>query len=238
MSRGFIDIHSHLLTAVDDGCHDLSESLACAAALSGAGYSHVFCTPHIWPNLPINRAANIRAGVEQLQRAVDAAGIPIRLIPGGEISLRPDIESSYAPDQLVTAGLRNRYVLIDLWADKLPSFFEPTVRSLQARGLTVILAHPERMAAVQREPQLADYFAKLGLLLQGNLQCLSDPFRSLTRQTIDRFLHEGRYFAIGSDTHGLDGLPARLEGLVRLKQIVNERTLHTLLVANPSQLLT
>lgn len=238
MSGGFIDIHSHLLPGVDDGCHDVSESLACAARLAAAGYSHVFCTPHIWPNLPANNVENIRAGVERLQRAIDAAGISIRLQPGGEISLRPDIESAHADRELVTVGLRNRYILIDLWADKLPSFFKPSVRWLQSRGLTVILAHPERMTAVQRDPQLADYFRELGVLLQGNLQCLADPFRSPTRQTIDRFLHEGRYFTMGSDTHGLDGLPARLEGLLRLKQIVDERTLHTLLVTNPSQLLT
>jgi protein-tyrosine phosphatase len=236
MSIGFIDIHSHLLPGVDDGCDTVEESLACARALANAGYSHVFCTPHIWDNLPFNTIDNIRAGVAKLQAAVDAAGIPVRLVPGGEISSGRDLTRT-SPDQVVTAALRGKYALIDFWADAVPAHFEPNVRWLQSLGLTVILAHPERMRAVQRQPELAERFARLGVLLQGNLQCISDEPGEPTRDTIDRFLREGRYFAIGSDTHGVPGLPSRLEGLARLKTIVDEKTLHTLLITNPAKLL-
>ena len=49
---GRIDVHSHLLPGLDDGCVSLDESLACARRLVAEGYTHSFCTPHIWPNLP------------------------------------------------------------------------------------------------------------------------------------------------------------------------------------------
>src|SRR5438045_7383329 len=96
--------------------------------------------------------------------------------------------------------------------------------------MTVILAHPERMKAVQVEPELADYLQKLGVLLQGNLQCFSDPAGSATRVTAERYLREGRYFLLGSDLHNLRTLDVRLEGLKRAIGIAGEEAVNTLTV--------
>ena len=235
-ATGFIDIHSHLLPGVDDGCRSFEESIECARQLTEAGYTHCFCTPHIWPNLTENTVGNIRQWTARLQEELDNANVPLRLIPGGEISLQPQIVQT-TREQLVTYGLRGKYVLIDFWADALPAFFEPTVRWLQSQGMTVILAHPERVRAIQLRPQLADYFAELGLLLQGNLQCIADPEGTPTRETADRYLRERRYFALGSDTHGLRGLGSRLDGLRRARSILGEPELRALLCDNPSKLL-
>jgi hypothetical protein len=46
-----IDVHSHLLPGVDDGCRDVAESVACARLMVDAGYTHSYCTPHIWRHL-------------------------------------------------------------------------------------------------------------------------------------------------------------------------------------------
>jgi len=41
-----IDWHSHILPGVDDGAAEMEQSLAMASALSAAGFSTVYCTPH------------------------------------------------------------------------------------------------------------------------------------------------------------------------------------------------
>ena len=99
---GRIDVHSHLLPGVDDGCRELRESIACARQLVAAGYTHSFCTPHVWPGLPENRRTNIVYWTERLQRELDAAGVPLRLVPGGEINLTPDYYTATPPDQVIT----------------------------------------------------------------------------------------------------------------------------------------
>ena len=233
---GRIDVHSHLLPGCDDGCKTVQESVACARMMAAAGYTHSFCTPHVWPHLTENTAANIPVQTGRLQEALDLAGVPLRLVPGGEINLRPDTPET-AADALVSFGMLRRFVLIDLWADRLPDFFRPAVRWLQQQRVKVVLAHPERMAAVQKEPGLADHFAELGLLLQGNLQCFSDPAGSATRRTVERFLREGRYFVLGSDLHNLSSLPMRLEGLKRAVDLVGAETVDRLTIDNPRQLL-
>jgi tyrosine-protein phosphatase YwqE len=128
-------------------------------------------------------------------------------------------------------------VLIDLWCDTLPPFFRPAVAWLQQQGVKVILAHPERVTAVQNQPELADVFADLGLLLQGNLQCFSDPAGSPTRRVVERYLLENRYFLLGSDLHNLSSLPMRLEGLKRATELAGQDVIDRLTVHNPRELL-
>jgi protein-tyrosine phosphatase len=236
MNTGRIDVHSHLLPGVDDGCKTLDESLACARVLVAEGYTHSFCTPHIWPNLPDNTIPNIAAHVERLQRSLDEADIPLRLIPGGEMNLRPDTMNS-GPDGLVTYGSRRKFVLFDLWADALPDFFERGVRWFQSLGAEVVLAHPERMRAVQLNPELANYFDALGLMLQGNLQCLADPPHTATYRVGRKFLTEGRYFLLGSDLHNLETLGHRMRGLHHAVELVGDVAVDRLTKHNPRLLL-
>jgi protein-tyrosine phosphatase len=237
MTLSRVDVHAHLLPGIDDGCQTVEESLLCAQALVGAGYSHCFCTPHIWPNLPANNVLEIPRLTADLQRALDAAGIRLRLIPGGEIKLGPDYHLITAPDDIPTFAMAGRYAMIDLWAQTLPGHFEAGVRWLHAQGVEVILAHPERMRAVQDQPQLADYFAELGMLLQGNLQCFSDAAGSYTRRTVERFMNEDRYFVLGSDMHGPASIEARMRGLHHAIQFAGAEKIAQLTIENPRRLL-
>lgn len=233
---GRVDVHSHLMPCVDDGCASLGESLDCARVLVDAGYTHSFCTPHVWPSLPLNTVDTIRKRVADLQLELEMARIPLRLFPGGEINLRADTLDT-APEALVSYNLSGRFVLIDLWAEKLPAFFAPNVRWLQSQGAKVVLAHPERMRAVQTNPSIAGTFEELGLLLQGNLQCFGDPPHAETRRVAEQYLGEGRYFMLGSDLHNLQSLPIRMAGLRRVIELAGEQTAWKLTSVHPRQLL-
>lgn len=234
---GRIDVHSHLLPGVDDGCRDVNESIACARRLVDAGYTHSFCTPHIWPGLPENRRENIGPWTWRLQDTFDAHGVPLELTPGGEINLTPDYYLITPPEQVVTYGMKGRYCLFDIWADRLPEHFEPSVRWFQKLGIQPILAHPERMKAVQDDPAVADYFTDIGLLLQGNLQCFADPPGSATRTVATRYLLEGRYFMVGCDLHRIESLEHRMSGLKVVEELAGPEGTHTLTVSNPMKLL-
>jgi len=233
---GRIDVHSHLLPGVDDGCDSLQESIACAKMLVAVGYTHSFCTPHVVPNTPMQTNDLIQTWVAALQEKFNAAGVPLTLMPGGEINLWPKLIDELGPDRLMSYRCRGEYCLVDIWTDRLPEFFEPSIKWLQAKGLKVILAHPERMRAVQLDPDLVDYFDDLGLLLQGNLQPLSELPGKITRMMAERFLTEGRYFMLGSDLHKLDTLPARMAGLQFAIDLVGKDEVNKLTVENPKVL--
>jgi protein-tyrosine phosphatase len=234
--HGRIDVHAHLIPGVDDGCADVFESIVCAKMLVEAGYSHAFCTPHIWPNLPHNNPQSIVQRTEDLQRAYDAAGVPLKLIPGGELNLRAEMVA-HSLEQLPSYGMRGKYCLFDLWCDKLPQFFWPCVEHLNGLGMKVIVAHPERMRVVQEDPAVAELFLERGMLLQGNLQCFSDSVESPTRRTVEKLLKDDRYFLLGTDTHRVETLKMRIDGLRRAIELVGEQRVDRLTRENPQVLL-
>ena len=232
---GRIDVHAHLLPAVDDGSRSVAESIELAKRIAAAGYSHAFCTPHIWAHLD-NTIDTIPGRVNDLQHALDAAGVPLKLLPGGELHLSPDFVSTPA-DEIVTYNLLGKYAIFDFWTDRLPAYFDPCVRHIQAANIQPIMAHPERINAIQNEPTLIDRFAKQGLLLQCNLECLGEEKMTVRRTLAERWLKEGRYFMLGSDTHRPDTLDRRLNGLKRARELIGDAELDRLTIENPSKLL-
>src|SRR5947207_2971318 len=234
--QGRIDVHTHLLPGVDDGCRDLAESIQCGRMLVEAGYAQAFCTPHIWPNLPHNNPPMIVQKTEELQKEFDRAGVGLKLLPGGELHLRPEMVN-WTREQIPTFGMKGNYCFFDLWVDKLPTFFWPVVEHLKGFGLKVIVAHPERMRAVQMEPELVDEFLERGLILQGNLQCFSDAIESPTRRMVEKFIRERRYLLLGTDTHNPDTLPMRLSGLKKAVDLVGKEYVDQLTMLNPRTLI-
>jgi protein-tyrosine phosphatase len=235
MTFGRIDIHSHLLPCLDDGCAGVAESVECARRMVAAGYTHSFCTPHVWTSNPHNNATDIPLRVADLQKEFDEAGVPLKLIPGGENNFT-ELQKLW-DKPIVTYGMAGRYVLSDIWVDSLPQYFFDAVHTLQDRGLTVILAHPERMRAVQDDPKLADTFDELGILMQGNLQCFADRAGSATRSTAEMFLREDRYAFLGSDLHTGLSLDVRLNGLKNAIDLAGDAVIDRLTIVNPQRLL-
>jgi len=236
MTAKRIDVHSHLIPGVDDGCPTLEESIRCARMLVAAGYSHCFCTPHIWPTDQRQTRQSLAQWTAQLQDRLAAMDIPLTLLPGGELNLHPAVTHT-PPQRIISMALADRYILVDLWAERLPEFFTPAVKWLQDMGLTVILAHPERMRAVQLDPDLARRFADMGVLLQGNLQCFADHPDANPRLIAEQYLLEGRYFLLGSDTHNVEGLRSRLQGLNNAIALAGQQLIDRLTCENPRKLL-
>jgi protein-tyrosine phosphatase len=239
---GRVDVHTHLLPGVDDGCASIEESLACARALTAAGYTHAYCTPHVWPNLPENNAREIGERVANLQSAFDAAQVGLTLLSGGEnnlLSAWPGLQGLRRED-VVTYGLLGRWVLFDFWTDTAAMVrerIEPAVHHLREQGFELILAHPERIAALQGDVRALDRLTELGVRLQLNSWCLTEPRGDRRRDVAEQLLKEGRYFLIGTDLHRPSGMAARIEGLAVAERLIGRGDLDRLTIENPGLLL-
>jgi protein-tyrosine phosphatase len=237
LKHPLIDVHGHLLPALDDGSRSLTESLELARRMVALGYTYFTCTPHIWPEFDQYRPDFIADRTAALQRELDANGIPLKLVPGGELNI--DLPLEYMEDhEIPTYGMMRKFALFDFWHSRLPVHFWPRVDRLRRMGVTPILAHPERIKAFQMDLKLIDEVQRRGLLLQGNLQCLADPIGEPTRDLIELWLRQDRYFMLGSDLHQLEGLPARINGLSRAKEFLGEADLKKLLHDNPLKVIT
>lgn len=231
-----IDVHGHLLPTLDDGTRTLDEAVEIARRMARAGYSHLTCSPHIWPGHAL-RPAFILDRVARLQRELQFAQVPITLVAGGEINLTELDVFELAPDEIPTYGMAGRYVLFDFWDDELPYDYWDRVAHLTASGAIPIQAHPERIAAFQFHPELLDELAARGVLLQGNLQCLTETAGRVANERCRQWLAERRYSMLGSDLHRIETLDVRLRGLEIARELLGEEELDRLTVTNPAQVI-
>jgi protein-tyrosine phosphatase len=243
MDDGRIDVHGHLLPGVDDGCPTYEDARACARMLVDAGYVGAYCTPHVWPMLSHNNVDTIRNRVAELQSRLEADGVPLALRPGGELNLLwcwPGLQQARR-DEVVTYNLAGRYALFDFWAERLDDCrdcLNDAVAHLQSLGLTLILAHPERIAALNAEEAAIEWFVERGVLLQLNTWCLTDPPGHPVYEMARRLLLADRYFLMGTDLHNAASMPNRIRGIGVAEKLVGVDVVRRLTVENPRRLWT
>ena len=83
------DCHCHILPGLDDGAQTMEESLFLAGKLASYGFKRAVCTSHS-TRLYRNTPSTVIPVCEQLQEALDLAGIGLELIPSMEYRLLPE----------------------------------------------------------------------------------------------------------------------------------------------------
>jgi protein-tyrosine phosphatase len=193
-----IDLHCHILAGLDDGPGDLDASLAMARAHAAAGVRCVVATPHVTHNMP-NDPPGIAAAVAELERALAAAQIPLRVRRGAEVGLARAVELddgeldalalAGGPWKLVEAPLRPREGVV------------AEFRGIQHRGHRVLIAHPERSPAFQRDPAALAGLVAAGALVQVTAGALAGRFGEPVQRIARDFVYRGLVHVIASDAH-------------------------------------
>jgi protein-tyrosine phosphatase len=136
-----IDWHCHILPGVDDGPAEIEQSLAMASALSAAGFTTVYCTPHLIRGCYEAGNEEIRLGVAELQERVNSNGIPLTLLTGREYCLDEYLlDSLKDPLPLGNSRLILVEILPTITADMVRQLLYGVVRC----GFRPVIAHPER----------------------------------------------------------------------------------------------
>lgn len=236
-TSGFIDLHSHLIPGVDDGCRRVEDSLACIRRLIDEGFVASVCTPHVWPDLySANTRQSIGQWVESLREAVAAAGLEYELWPGGEIRIAPGVPAWLDRHGVPTLG-ESRCALVDYWGDDWPPFADDFLDWLQDGGYQPILAHPERMGLADEElVRLAESLVDRGVWLQGNLRSLAGGEGRQAQSQLESLVQGGHIFALATDTHGPGDIDGRLAGIASLRRLGVDSD-EMLLVERPREVL-
>jgi protein-tyrosine phosphatase len=234
---GLIDLHSHLLPGIDDGCRTIEESLACVRTLLDHGFTGTVCTPHVGMSIfPENIPVNIAQQVGVLQQQLHAAGLEYQLWAGGELRIDEDTLSWLREQGVPTLG-PSRKVLIDYWGTKWPVCADMVIEHLLQEGYHPILAHPERMDFEDREWEaVLRRLQQSEVWLQGNLKCLAGREGPRVGQRAQRLLSENRYRLLATDMHGTPDLADRLAGLSAVQQQVGTAKLRELLADSPQEI--
>lgn len=213
IQTGRIDIHSHILPGIDDGCTTVEESLQSVRTLLDHGFVGTICTPHCWPNnFPHITPEHIKAWRDALAVEIDKAGLDYQLWTGGELRIYPG-----AVQWMQTHGVPtladSTYVLCDFWEPRWQGWIDETLDWLMDSGYTPILAHPERSPTRDNYEGHLDRIADKGVLLQGNLRCFTGEEGRYPDQAVRQYMDEGRYTLLALDMHRPAALQGRLDGI-------------------------
>jgi protein-tyrosine phosphatase len=190
-----IDLHCHVLPGIDDGARDMEDALAMARQAEADGIEVVCATPHIRHDHDV-RIHELDDRVAELQSAIDAAGIRVRIQRGGEVA--EPILDALDDDELRTVALGGRWVLLEPAAGPLGDALIAGITTLRERGFGAIVAHPERHTADDIEHRLAEAVAA-GALVQATAAALEAGDEGAA--WLIRLAHDGLIHVLGSDAH-------------------------------------
>ena len=199
-----IDLHSHILYGLDDGAATLDVALEMGRMAAADGTRVLAATPH-GPGSTACRhydPALIHERIATLNAALAAEGIALEVVAGTEICYDGDLVERLKRGALLAYGA-SRTILLELPHDTLPPVFDRALFSIQLAGYRVVLAHPERIVAVQRDANALLPLIERGVLMQVTAEALTGGQGERLRATAELMLTHGMVHLLASDTHGM-----------------------------------
>lgn len=195
-----IDLHCHVLPGIDDGPATMEESVALARAAAAQGTRTIVATPHVTWDHPHNTAPAITALVRETNAALAAAGVPVDVLPGGEVAMSRagDLHDEELSALRLGGG---PWLLVECPFAPATTGFDLLLRGLASRGHRIILGHPERSPAFQREPERLEQFVYTGMLAQVTAASLTGTFGREVQRSARLMLDRGLAHVVASDAH-------------------------------------
>ena len=231
------DLHSHILPAMDDGAKDMGMSLEMLQMAVDNGTKGIVATPHVIEGEWLPTWDRVLAECNILQETAHAAGINIPIFPGGEVALYLDVL-----DLLKGPGAycinNGKYIVVELPASHIPNFVDDFFFTLQARGITPIIAHPERHPVLGKNPEILVEWINRGVLTQMNGTSITGRMGKRIMATAELFLVNKMVHIIGSDAHRLQDRNTNLTSAVaKMTQLIGPKATQDIIIENPNNIL-
>ncbi len=165
-----IDLHSHLLPAVDDGARTVEQAVATLREMTRQGVTDVCLTPHL-------TASRADQGVPGRHDTAFAALMAVapgqpRLSRGAEVMLDRPLGEAAAADPGVRLG-GTRYILVEFPRLVAGEAVSHALAHVLALGLVPVLAHPERYTCCS--VNAVHRWRSMGALMQVDATTLLSP---------------------------------------------------------------
>ena len=204
-----IDLHCHILPAIDDGAKSLDMSLEMARMACADGIAVTACTPHILPSVYDNTGPAIKTAVTALQGALDQSGIPMRLVMGADAHVAPDLATGLRDGRVPTLN-GSRYLLLEPPHHVLPPNLDEHIFRLHTAGYISIITHPERMTWIEASYPLMQRLVQSGVWMQLTAGSLMGRFGRRPRYWAERMLDDGLCHLLATDAHNTTSRPPYL----------------------------
>ena len=191
-----IDLHTHVLHAIDDGAQTIEESLSLLKAQQTSGVECVVCTPHFLYSSQ-QSYVEFLSKRNRLFDELKEKRPEVKLILGTEVLFSIDLLDVNL--QPLTLN-ESRYILIEFSTHYAPNHLVNRMEELLAQGFVPIIAHVERYPYLIQNIDLMIELISRGLLFQVNASTLINLKH---QKLIATLIKQNLIHLIASDCHNL-----------------------------------
>ena len=230
---GLVDLHSHVLAAIDDGSPDLATSLAMIEALGAIGFSDVCATPHQKSGQYLPSAAQISDAFAQVS-AARTASMPVLHLAAE--NMWDDVFFERSQRGAVPSYDGGPAFLVELRPPELPVGLFDHLFRLRTEGKLPVLAHPERYEPLWDDDDLADRLARACAFVV-DLPAVAGYHGKKQCKQARRLLERGLVAAAASDAHTPGDVKQAAEGLAWIEKKLGARAVTALCDDGPRAIL-
>lgn len=197
-----IDLHCHILPGIDDGAKDLSQSIEMAKAAEQEGITAIVATPHHMNGTYENEKSDVEYDVGILNTQLKQAGIVVDIYAGQEVRLYGELLEDYENNKLLTVN-HSTHMLVEFPSSSIPAFAEQLLFDMQLKGITPIIVHPERNAAISENPDRLYTLVKNGALSQVTAASVCGTFGKKVKALSMQLIEANLTHFIATDAHNM-----------------------------------
>jgi protein-tyrosine phosphatase len=234
--RDYVDLHCHFLPEVDDGARSLDDAHLMLQGLWGLGFGEVVATPHMRPGLFDNVAANLREAFERVERSLHTGHAYPSISLGAEHYFDDVVFSRILSDQALPFP-PGKAILLEFYNSDFPFSIDLRLADIWRKGMTPVIAHPERYKPIEKQPEILERLLDLGAVALLDIGALVGKYGRHAARTAEELLERGLYAAACSDAHSPKDLPEVARGIEWVRHHYGDDEVTELLATGPRALL-
>ena len=196
-----IDIHTHILYDVDDGSDTIDESVAILKYAKKNGVTDVVLTPHYVEAAEYDDE-KIKENFNVLKEKIEKERIDIKLHLANEVAIYGNVYSVLA-DKRINTIANSRYMLIEFPMSTDVSYVLDTIYEMKIKGITPIIAHPERCECFRKHIERIKEAVDEGALIQCNTGSIMGTYGNTAKKIVKKLLKEKLVHFLATDTHSI-----------------------------------
>lgn len=203
-----IDIHNHMLPAVDDGAKNEDMALSMLKEAVRQGVDHLVLTPHLYEADIIKGTgewkAKIEKGKQTVSELIKAHEIPVEITVAAEVRYQDMLPIILEELEVLIGG---KYLLLEFAFHSVPNNLERIIYEITRKGVIPIIAHPERIKPWQRDPKRLEELINMGCPTQLDIGSFLGSLGPNTEKLANFLFDRDAVHLVGSDSHNLDARP-------------------------------
>ena len=201
-----IDLHSHLLSGLDDGPESVGDSLEIIKYLSSFGFTELIPTPHKFHSLFNPKAAEVIEKIENLKRSI---------IKRFSFEYNCNVQAIKELDEhheICTTASGSKVILVEYASGFVRrNDIENSVQSLNNAGFVPLMAHIERY--FKNDEFWIELKKKYKVFYQGSIRTLAKPNFNIKKKQLIRLMELDLIDNLATDIHKVSQLVKIEKGL-------------------------